>query len=109
MKKALLGLATASAIAGLLAASVSSADARWRRGGYVAAGVVGGLAAGAIIGSAYAYPRAYYPVVGYEPYPVYYAPPAYRCPGGYWARRPMYDRFGNVVGYTRPRFFCPAY
>ncbi|MEA3022087.1 MAG: hypothetical protein QOK01_939, partial [Alphaproteobacteria bacterium] len=24
-----------------------------------------------------------------------------------WARRPLVDRWGNVVGYSRPRFFCP--
>jgi hypothetical protein len=39
---------------------------------------------------------------------VYAAPPAYRCPGGYWARRPLRDAYGHVVGYGKPRFFCPA-
>jgi hypothetical protein len=29
------------------------------------------------------------------------------CPGGYWARRPVVDGYGNMVGYSRPRFFCP--
>ena len=33
--------------------------------------------------------------------------PAYGCPGGYWARRPLRDPYGNVVGWSRPRFFCP--
>ena len=56
---------------------------------------------------AYAYPRTYYPVAGYEPY-AYGAAPAYGCPGGYWARRPVRDPYGNVVGWSRPRFFCPA-
>jgi hypothetical protein len=37
-------------------------------------GIVGGLAAGAIIGS---------------------------------ARRPLLDQWGNVIGYSQPRFFCP--
>jgi hypothetical protein len=89
------------------------------RGGAVAAGVLGGLAAGAIIGGAiasspppappaYAYP-AYAPVAGYEPYGAYAAPMPVACPGGYWARRPHYDRWGNVVGWSHPRFFCPAY
>ena len=57
---------------------------------------------------AYAYPRAYYPVAGYEAYPAYAAAPAYTCPGGYWARRPIRDPYGVVVGWSRPRFFCPA-
>ena len=56
----------------------------------------------------YAYPRTYYPVAGYEPYPVYTQPAPYGCPGGYWARRPVRDQWGNVVGWSRPRFFCPA-
>jgi hypothetical protein len=29
------------------------------------------------------------------------------CPGGYWARRPVHDRWGNVRGWSRPRFVCP--
>jgi hypothetical protein len=29
------------------------------------------------------------------------------CPGGYWARRPLHDRWGNFVGWSRPRFICP--
>ena len=110
MKHTIIALA---AVATLAAALPSSAQARCHGCG-VAAGVVGGLAAGAIIGSAiagagpaYAYPRAYYPVAGYEPY-AYGVAPAYGCPGGYWARRPLRDPYGNVVGWSRPRFFCPA-
>ena len=30
------------------------------------------------------------------------------CGGGYWARRPIYDRWGNLRGYSRPRFICPS-
>ena len=113
MKKTILALA-ASAVLAVAALAPTTADARCRGCG-VGLGVVGGLAAGAIIGGAiagagpaYAYPRTYYPVAGYEPYPVYASPPAYRCPGGYWARRPLRDAYGNVVGYGKPRFFCPA-
>ena len=59
----------ALAAAGLLAAALpSSAQARCHGCG-VAAGVVGGLAAGAILGSALAGPRYY------EPGPVYVEPP----------------------------------
>jgi hypothetical protein len=115
MKKTLLALmATAVLAVGTLAPT--DADAQWRRrGGGVGLGIVGGLAAGAIIGGAiagagpaYGYPRAYYPVAGYEPYE-YGAAPAYGCPGGYWARRPLRDPYGNFMGWSRPRFFCPGY
>ncbi len=55
----------------------------------VAAGVLGGLAAGAIIGSAVAGPHAYYgPGTYYGPDPYYYGPPpAYVGPECYWTRR----------------------
>ena len=113
MKKVLLALATSAALATAMLAPITNADAGCRGCG-VGAGIIGGLAAGAIIGGAiansqpaYAYPRAYYPAAGYEPYPVYAAPPAYSCPGGYWARRPVRDPYGNVVSWSRPRFFCP--
>ena len=112
MKKTLLALAT-SAVLAVATLAPTTADARCRGCG-VGLGVLGGLAAGAVIGGAiagsgpaYAYPQAYYPVAGYEPYPVYAQPAPYGCPGGYWARRPVRDQWGNVVGWSRPRFFCP--
>lgn len=113
MKKTTLAVAT-SAMLAIATLAPTTADARCHGCG-LAAGVLGGLAAGAFIGSAiagpprYAYPRAYYPVAGYEPYPVYDVPPPYACRGGYWARRPLYNRYGDVVAYSRPRFFCPGY
>jgi hypothetical protein len=113
MNKTLTALAAAGAIA--LAAATAPTDAQAGcRGCGVAAGVLGGIAAGAIIGGAIANspppPPAYgyAPVAGYEPY-AYAAPVPVGCPGGYWARRPMVDRWGNVVGYSRPRYFCPGY
>ena len=115
MNKTLIAAAAAGALA--IAAVAAPQDAyAGSRGGAVAAGVLGGLAAGAIIGGAiasspgpaYGYP-AYAPVAGYEPYAAYAAPVPVGCPGGYWARRPIVDQWGRVVGYTRPRFFCPAY
>jgi len=113
MKKILFAIA-ASALLAVATLAPTTADARCRGCG-VGLGIVGGLAAGAIIGSAivgagpaYAYPQAYYPVAGYQPY-AYGARPAYGCPGGYWARRPVRDPYGNVVGWSKPRFFCPAY
>jgi len=69
MKKTLTALAAAAAMALVSVATPTDAMAQ-RRGGAVAAGVIGGLAAGAIIGSALA-PRPYY----YGPAPVYVAPP----------------------------------
>ena len=112
MKKMLLAVA-AFAMLAVATLAPTTADARCRGCG-VGVGVLGGLAAGAIIGGAiansgpaYAYPRAYYPVAGYDRYDGYAVAPAYSCPGGYWARRPLRDPYGNVVGYSRPRFFCP--
>jgi hypothetical protein len=112
MKKLLLALATSAVLAAAILAP-TTADARCRGacGVGIGLGVLGGVAVGAAIagaGPAYAYPRTYYPVAGYEPYS-YGAAPAYGCPGGYWARRPVRDPYGNVVGWSRPRFFCPAY
>ena len=101
MKKALIALA---AIAVATLATPTPADARCR-GCAVGAGIIGGLAVGAIIANSY--PRSYAVQPGYDPYPGYAVAPAYSCPGGYWARRPVRDQWGNVVGYGRPRFFCP--
>jgi hypothetical protein len=55
-------------------------------GGQVAAGILGGLAAGTILGAATA-PRPYY-----APAPVYVTPPAYVEPDCYWTRgQPIWD------------------
>ena len=73
MKYTIIALAAAATLA---AALPSSAQARCHGCG-VAAGVVGGLAAGAIIGSAIANSGPTY----YEPAPVYAPPPpAYAAP-----------------------------
>src|SRR5689334_12477485 len=94
MKKALIAIAAIAAIGfTTLAASTDEAAAQRYRRGNVGAGIAAGIIGGAIIGGAiansgaYAYPRAYYPVTGYEPYPVYGVRAPYACPGGYWARR----------------------
>ena len=113
MTRTMTALAAAAVVALASAAVPTTADARCV-GCAVGAGVIGGLAAGAIIGGAIAnsapppvavYP-GYAPVAGYAPY-AYGAPVPVACAGGYWARRPLVDRWGNVVGYSRPRFFCP--
>ena len=74
MKNTIIALAAAATVA---AALPSSAQA-YCRGCGVAAGVVGGLAAGAIIGGAIANSRPVY----VEPAPVY-APPPYAVPPAY--------------------------
>src|SRR3974390_3371470 len=93
---------TAVAVAGMpaLASVMAPTGAEAQCRGCVVAGVLGGLAAGAVIGGAIAnsaYP-AYAPAPGYAPYPAYAAPVPVACYGGYWARRPLVDRFGNFIG-----------
>jgi len=111
MKKALLALAAASSIAVATVAVPTTADARCRTGCIVGIGVgaavLGGIAAtagGPPPGYAYG---GYAPVGGYVAYSDYYGPVPVGCPGGYWARRPLYDQWGNQVGWSRPKFFCP--
>jgi hypothetical protein len=108
MKKTILAVATAATIAVGTLGAPTAADARCY-GCAVGAGVIGGLAAGAIIGGAIAnsQPRYYAPAPGYVAYDGYAAPYPASCPGGYWARRPLHDRWGNFVGWSRPRFICP--
>ena len=103
MKKTLTVLAAAGALAFVSVAAPTDANAQWRRsGGAVAAGVVTGLAAGAIIGGALA-PRYYEPAPVYgEPAPVYGAPaPAYVAPGPAGCVQPQWvwsQRRGEYVG-----------
>jgi hypothetical protein len=79
-------IAYAAALALGMAGASTAAQADWRyghryhgghRGGDVALGIVGGLAAGALIGGALAQPRHYYappPPPPYRVAPTYYAP-----------------------------------
>ena len=97
MKKTMLALAAAATIGLGTLVAPQQADARCYGCG-VGVGIIGGLAAGAIIGSAIASHPGYY---GYE----YDAPAPVAC-DGYWARRRMYDGYGNFVGWSRPRWFC---
>lgn len=76
--------------------STSTPAAAWWRYGWgapVAAGVIGGLAAGAIIGGA-ARGYGYGPAYAYGP-----------APGPCVRRRAVYDGYGNFVGY-RPIRVC---
>jgi hypothetical protein len=94
---AAVGLVTLT-MAGTIAIPTAPANAGcWRCGpgwGGVAAGVVGGLALGSILGATAA-PRYY------GPPPAYYGPP----PGCYYVRRPVYDQWGNYAG-VRPVQVC---
>ncbi|HET9247570.1 MAG TPA: hypothetical protein VFO15_17320 [Xanthobacteraceae bacterium] len=108
MKKTLAALAAAATVATAIAATPTPADARcW--GCAVGAGVLGGFVAGAIVGNAVANsaPPAYAvaPAPGYVVYPAYAAP--LPGPGCYWTRMPVYDMYGNVVGWRgRPVAVC---
>jgi hypothetical protein len=90
-----------AALAVIVIATLSDMSPSRAGGGDVAAGLLGGFAAGAIVGSAMA-PRPYY----YGPAPVYVAPPpAYPAPAYapvacYWTRgEPVWNGFAWV----RPR------
>src|SRR5262249_24806328 len=108
MRKTFVAIAAAASLGLATMSAPTTAEARcWGFGCAVAVGL--GVATGVAVGTAIAnsaYP-AYAPVAGYAPYPAYAGPVPVGCPGGYWARRPLVDPYGNVVGYSRPRFFCP--
>lgn len=86
MTKTLTALAAATTIA---LASVAAPPKAEARGGAIAAGIIGGLAVGAIIGSAAAHGPYYRPYGYYGPAPVYYGP---RC---YWTRQRFWDGYGG--------------
>lgn len=84
MTKTLTTLAAAASLA--VAAIAAPTPAQARGGGAVAAGVIGGLAAGAIIGSAASRPYGY----GYYGGGPYYA----AAPGCYWTRQRVWTDYG---------------
>jgi hypothetical protein len=97
MKKTLSTLLAAATVAGALAGSVSTASAQ--RG--LVPGLIGGFVAGAIVGGAI----ASHPGPGYIVYPGYAAP--LNGTGCYWTRVPVYDPYGNIVGWRgRPVQVC---
>ena len=83
MKKIITAVAAAATLALVVGGAPNQAHAQR---GAVAAGVLGGLAAGAIIGSAAAGPRYYEPAPVYGPAPVYAAPPG--CVSQQWVWSP---------------------
>ncbi len=115
MHKSLIGIAAATGI-GLASLAVPSTANAYCVGCAVGAGILGGVAAGAIVGSAIANsppPPAYYPPpppppAAYYPPPGAYAPPppayAQLPPGCYWAHRRVWV---EGVGYrVRPVQVC---
>jgi hypothetical protein len=55
---------------------------------------------------------AYVPVAppGMVTYPGYTAAyPNTGCRGAYWARKPIFNADGLLVGYTRPQYMCPQW
>jgi hypothetical protein len=87
MTKTLATLVVGATVAIGAVASPTTADARWRHGGFPVAPVIGGLAAGALVGAALAAPRPYYGY-GYAYEPVYFEP---RC---YIRRERIWDGWG---------------
>ncbi len=88
------GALVAALVAGTLALGVNDASAQWRRGGGwgpgVAAGVLGGVAAGAIIagaGNPYYGPGYYGPAPVYGPGPACWFEPQDVWNGYRWVRR----------------------
>ena len=83
MKRLAIALVTVATAISAIAVPNARAE-----NGQVAAGVAGGLLGGLLLGGALT-PRPYYgPAPVYvEPYPVYGAPPPYRC---YWTRGESY-------------------
>jgi hypothetical protein len=110
MNKTLLALAAATSITVSLLAAPPAEARCWGRGCAVGVGIAAGVVTGAIVGSAIAnsYGPAYVVEPGYTAYPAYAVAAPVGCPGGYWARRPVaFDAYGNPIGWSRPRYFCP--
>jgi hypothetical protein len=86
LKKTGIALAAAGMLAAATIAAPQPAEAR---GGAVAAGIIGGIAAGALVGAAVANGPYYYgPGPYYGPAPVYYGP---RC---WFERQRFWDGYG---------------
>jgi len=81
MKATMMAAVTAMALAVTSVAAPRPAEAE---GGRIAAGVLGGLAAGALLGGALAAPRYYGPSGYYGPGPNYYGGGPYYYGAGYY-------------------------
>ena len=116
MTKTLTALVTAATVAAAAIGTPTTADAR---NGWIAGGVIGGLAAGAIIGGALAAPYYYGGGPYYSGYgggPYYYGGGPYVYGGGpyaygdgaYYAAAP-YPAYGNGYGCWRRERFWTGY
>ncbi len=111
MMKTLTTLTAAATIAAALTAAPTDANAQRRAGARQSASAFSAAsppARSSAAPSPIPMVRRYVVQPGYVPYGAYAGGPPVGCPGGYWARMPVYDPYGNVVGYRgRPRYFCP--
>ena len=90
MRKTITTIAAAATLAVAVAAAPSTASAD---NGRITAGVIGGLAAGALIGAAASQPHYYYGDYYGGPYAYYAAEPVY-APRCYIQRERFFDGFG---------------
>ncbi len=99
MKKTLLALTAAASLAVATVGATGTAQAQCF-GCAFGAGLLGGLAAGAIIGSAVAAP---------PPPPPYYAPGAHVAagPGCYYTRQPVWDPYTGTYRRGPRVLVCP--
>jgi hypothetical protein len=88
-------LTAIAAAATLGLAAIAAPQQAEARGGALAAGIIGGLAVGAIVGSAAAHGPYYGGPAYYGPAPVYYGP---RC---YWTRQRVWTGYGWNWGRVR--------
>jgi hypothetical protein len=87
MRKILIATAAITALTFATVAAPQQAEARHGRN----AAIIGGLAAGALLGAAIANG----PYYAYDPGPYYYAPgPAYYGPSCYWTRQRVWTDYG---------------
>ncbi|MFN3889300.1 MAG: hypothetical protein ACK4MV_02800 [Beijerinckiaceae bacterium] len=88
-KKTITGAIGAIALAGAMAVSSAPAQAGSRNAAWFAGGVAAGVIGGALVANSHAHA---YPAYGYG-----YAPACWR------EARPVYDVYGNIVGYRKIR------
>jgi hypothetical protein len=94
--KRTLGAVSAAAILAVAAVATPQPAQAHYHGGGIAAGIIGGLAAGAILGAAAANGPYYGPGYYYGPGPAYYG-----GPGCYWTHRRFWDGWGWHVRRVR--------
>ena len=108
MKKAVFAIAVVSVLAVEIAGAPSPAYARPTSGCAIESDVDAAIAGSALTGPRWGYAWwRYAPTPGYVVYSGSYRPQPVDCPGGYWTRLPILDKWGNQVCWSRPKFVCP--